>query len=284
MKKLKLTEPFKSKIDRLSVKAGSLTYQGADLETYKDSLVVAIVGTRKPTPYGKMITEKLTEDLSRAGIVIISGLALGIDALAHKSCINVKGKTISVVPRNSYPKTNANVAKDIIANAGTIISDDSDPKIPIRVAFLQRNRIVAALSDAVIIPEAAINSGSLNTARVAMEMNIPVFVVPGNITSPMSSGTNYLLKNGALAITEAADVLKFLQKGDTKPQLELNLVGDSPEETLILQKLSIGINNAAELQSATGINTVEFQTAVTMLEIQGRISQDSLGDWRITNM
>jgi DNA processing protein len=281
MKKLVLNNNFKAKLDRLSVKVGELNYLGADLESYENLPIVAIVGTRKPTPYGKMMTTTLAEELARAGVVIISGLALGIDALAHQSCLNVNGRTIAVVPRGSYPVTNSNIAKQIVTDGCTIISDESDPKIPIRVVFLQRNRIVAALSDAVIIPEAATKSGSLNTARLALEMNIPLFVVPGNTTSPMSAGTNQLLKEGARAITEAKDVFEILGLNNTNNQTALNLTGDNKTESTILQAMSNGISDQDSLQTETRLSIQDLQSAITMLEVQGRVAQDSLGSWHL---
>ncbi len=282
MKKLTLSEPFKPKLDRLPVKVGDLSYLGEDLSTFKDKPIVAIVGTRKPTPYGKMMTQKLAEDLARAGVVIISGLALGIDGLAHESALKAKGLTIAVSPgglNKIYPATNKPIADKILANHSTIISEYPADHQPRKVEFLERNRIIAALSDLVIIPEAAVGSGSLNTAKHAKEMNIPICVVPGNVTSPMSSGTNNLLKEGAHAITEATDVLKMLGLSNLNDQLKLDLVGDSPQETIILQKIALGYTDGVELQIETLLSTVEFQSAVTMLEVQGIIGQDTQGRW-----
>lgn len=285
MKKLTLTKKFKSKLDRLQDKVGDLTYLGADLSTYEDLPMVAIVGTRKPTPYGKLMTEKLAEDLARAGVVIISGLALGIDSLAHSACVNTNGRTIAVSPGGLdkiYPATNKLVADKIISGNGTIISEYPADHQPRKVEFLERNRIIAALSDLVIIPEAAAYSGSLNTAGHAKNLGIPICVVPGNVTSPMSSGTNHLLKTGAFAITEASDVLKLLGIDSKVKQLSLDLIGDTPQETLILQKIALGFTDSQSLQESTLLNTTEFQSVITMLEVQGRVAQDSLGQWRLT--
>jgi DNA processing protein len=285
MKKLKLTPVFKTKLDRLSDKVGDLTYLGADLSSYEGLPTVAVVGTRKPTPYGKMMTEKLTKELVRAGVVIVSGLALGVDCLAHTAAVKAKGRTIAVSPgglAKIYPVTNEPIAKQIVQNNGTIISEYPPEHQPRKVEFLERNRIIAALSDAVIIPEAAALSGSLNTANHAMKMNIPVCVVPGNVTSPMSSGTNHLLKHGAHAVTETADILKLLGIDGKSKQLALNLIGENAKETIVLQKIALGYTNPTTLQAETLLETVEFQTAITMLEVQGRVAQDSLGAWRLT--
>jgi DNA processing protein len=285
MKKLKLTPSFNNKLDRLPDKVGQLTYLGADIASYEGLPIVAVVGTRKPTPYGKMMTEKLTEELSRAGVVIVSGLALGIDCLAHSAAVKVKGRTIAVSPgglAKIYPATNEIIAREIIKQNGTIISEYPADHQPRKVEFLERNRIIAALSDVVIIPEAAALSGSLNTANHAIKMNIPVCVVPGNVTSPMSSGTNHLLKHGAHAITETADILKLLEIDTKSNQLTLNLIGETAEETIVLQKIALGHTHPADLQAETQLSTIDFQNAITMLEVQGRVAQDSLSTWRLT--
>jgi DNA processing protein len=283
MKKLTVTGSFKDKLNRLppNAKVGELTYLGKDLPEYEGRAVVAIVGTRKPTPYGIAQTKKLAEELSRAGVVIVSGLALGIDCIAHEATLQSNGETIAIVPRNSYPRTNQYMADKTIELGNTIISDESNPTAPLRVAFLNRNRIIAALSDAVIIPEAAKGSGSLNTATNAHKMGIPVCVLPGNVTSPMSAGTNQLLKEYAHAITDAQDVLKLLGINKKRKQLSFDLSGDTPEETVILQKIALGFTNSDELLQETMLDPVSFQTSSTMLEIQGKVAQDSLGNWSL---
>ncbi len=284
MKILKLSLQIKERLDRLGKPVGVLTYSGLNINDLAGRKFVAVVGTRKPTGYGSMMTEKLTTALAREGVVIVSGLALGIDSLAHKYCLEVGGKTVAVLPsgiNNVYPATHRKLAEKIVEKGGALISEYPENHKPRKVEFLERNRIVAALSDAVIIPEAAGNSGSLNTARHAIEMGIPVFAVPGNITSPMSEGTNYLLKTEAKAVTDASDILKALGINSNLNQQKLELYGDNEQETLILQKISKGINESSSLQIETKLDTVEFQTHLSMLEIQGRISQDSQGNWQL---
>ena len=284
MKVLKLTPALKKKLDRLSEQIKTLSYVGEEPTSFENSKIVAIVGTRKPTPYGKLMTERITEDLARAGVVVISGLALGVDGIAHSTCLKAGGKTIAVIAsglNHIGPATNKPIADNIIKSGGTILSEYSHNHQPRKVEFLERNRIIAAFSDAVVITEAAGNSGSLNTANHAKSMNIPVFAVPGNVTSPLSTGTNHLIKNGAQAITEGNDVLKHLGITEKNTQLSLDLVGDTPEETIILQKIAHGATSAVDIQLQTKLSTVDFQTAATMLEVQGKITQDSLGNWRL---
>jgi DNA processing protein len=284
MNKLVLTDSFKKKLSRLSVGVGDLTYSGADLASYEDLPIVAIVWTRKPTPYGKMMTEKLSEELARAGVVIVSGNALGVDEIAQSSALKAGGRVISVLPSgldNIYPATNKPVADKIINANGTLITEFEPGHIPMAHDFLNRNRIVAALSDLVIIPEAAAKSGSLNTASHATKMHIPVYVVPGNTTSPMSGGTNQLLKEGARAITEASDVFEALGLDKSSKQTALNLTGDNESETLVLQAMSNGISTQDDIQLETSLSIQEIQTTITMLEVSGRIAQNSLGSWHL---
>jgi DNA processing protein len=199
--------------------------------------------------------------------------------------LSAGGRTIAVVATgldNIGPATNRPIAKKITENNGTIISEYETGHSPRLYDFLHRNRIIAALSDIVIIPEAAEKSGSLNTAKHAKQLGIQVAAFPGNITSPMSGGTNHLLKNGAHTITNASDVLKILNIDASSNQVSLDLTGDTPEETVLLQKLALGFNDSTTLQHETLLNTVEFQTAATMLEVQGRIKQDETGLWSLS--
>lgn len=282
IKTLKLNPNYKDKLSRLSKPIKTLSYLGTDINELSGHKIVAVVGTRKPTAYGRMMTEKLTTLLAQKGIIIVSGLALGVDSLAHEYCLKAGGTTIAVLPsglENIYPATNRKLAKNIIEHGGSIISEYPNNHKPRKVEFLERNRIVAALSDAVIIPEAAGNSGSLNTAGHAIEMNIPLFAVPGNATSPMSEGTNFLLKDQARAVTEASDILKALGYKSKLKQQKLNLSGENEAETLILQKISKGFNDYDSLIIETKLTNTDFQTHITMLEIQGKIAQDQQGKW-----
>ena len=161
---------------------------------------VAIVGTRKPTAYGKEVTHRLAYDLASQGIIIVSGLALGVDGLAHQAALEAGGTTLAVLPcglPKIYPARHHDLAAAIVAKGGALITEyTSDDEISYQSNFLERNRIVAGLADAVLITEAAARSGTLNTAAHALAQGKEVFVVPGNITSPMSSGCNALIKQG----------------------------------------------------------------------------------------
>ena len=244
---------------------------------------VAIVGTRKPTSYGKEVTHQLSYDLAKRGIVIISGLALGVDGIAHRAALEADGKTIAVLgnglPR-IYPATHKSLAEDIVKHGGAIISEYEPDTEAYPHQFLERNRIVSGLADAIIITEAAARSGTLNTAAHALEQGKQVFVVPGNITSPMSSGCNALLKQGATPITGADDVLEIIAPDLLKPQAVLAL-GTTPLETTLIELLQAGVRDGEELQQKSAANISEFTQTLTMMEISGVIRALGANQWTL---
>ena len=251
--------------------------------------VVAIVGTRKPSRYGIEVTSRIAYDLAKSGVIIVSGLALGVDALAHQAALDAGGITIGVVMDelpDISPKTNVPLAKRMIDSGGAVISEWSkgDNTTFNRASFLKRNRLVSGLADAVIITEAAAKSGTLNTASHALAQGREVFVVPGNITSPLSEGCNNLLKQGATPITCAQDVLEviapdlLLSNKQKQPSL---LFGDTPAETTILQLIASGVRDGEVLQQQSKLSAAEFSTALTMLEINGLIKPLGANQWTI---
>ena len=170
---------------------------------------IAIVGARDATQYGKKIAYNLAKELSEQNIVIISGLAIGIDSYAHKGALE-KG-TIAVLGSgidNIYPKENLELAREIIKNKGCIISEYPLGTKPERLHFPQRNRIISGLSDGVVVIEASKKSGALITAEFALEQGKEVFAVPGDINKKQSEGTNQLIKDGAILLTSATDILE----------------------------------------------------------------------------
>ena len=251
--------------------------------------VVAIVGTRKPSRYGVEVTSRIAYDLAKSGVIIVSGLALGVDALAHQAALDAGGITIGVVMDelpDISPKTNVPLAKRMIDSGGAVISEWSkgDNTTFNRASFLKRNRLVSGLADAVIITEAAAKSGTLNTASHALSQGREVFVVPGNITSPLSEGCNNLLKQGATPITCAQDVLEviapdlLLSNKQKQPSL---LFGDTPAETTILQLIASGVRDGEVLQQQSKLSAAEFSIALTMLEINGPIRSLGANQWTI---
>ena len=250
--------------------------------------VVAIVGSRKPSAYGREVTEQLAGDLAKAGCIIISGLALGIDGIAQKAALEAGGTVIGVIPNelpDISPQTNYKLAMNIIKNGGAILSEwkKGDGKVVNRWSFLERNRLVSGLADAVIITEAAERSGTLNTAAHALSQGRDVFAVPGNITSPLSAGCNALLKQGALVATAATDILDAIAPSTTQPATDQTIVplGETPAENTIIDLLRAGLRDGDQLQQQSGLNPADFATALTMLEINGVIKPLGANNWTL---
>lgn len=209
-----------------------------------DLTYLAIVGSRNYTSYGKDICEKLIKGLKGYPIVIVSGLALGIDSIAHRTALNVGLKTIAfpgsgLDDKVIYPKTNIFLAKEIIENRGCLISEFEPNFISTLYSFPQRNRLMAGMSKAVLIIEAEEKSGTLITARLALDYNKDVLAVPGSAFSSNSNGTNWLIKQGATPITKSEDILEALGFKIEKPELsdEEKYADCSNEEIMVINLL-----------------------------------------------
>ncbi len=244
---------------------------------------VAIVGTRKPTTYGREVTYRLSNELAAQGVVIISGLALGIDGIAHQAALDAGGTTLAVMGgglNSIYPRQHQQLARQIVEQGGALISEYPNSMPPLMHHFLERNRIVSGLSDVIIIIEAAARSGTLATARWGLEQGKTIMAVPGNITSPTSAGCNQLIKTGAQVITDTKDVLNALnlQHKTTEPQL---LFASSPEEQIILDILQAGERDGELLHQKSGFDAATFQQTLTMLEITGKIRALGANQWTI---
>lgn len=246
---------------------------------------IAIVGTRKITDYGKRTTDIFTSGLSKAGIVITSGLAFGVDAQAHRSCLDNRGETIAVLGNGIdefMPRSNQRLAKDIIANKGLIISEYPPMTPGMSFTFPLRNRIIAGLSKALIVTEADIKSGSLITARLALDQGKDVFAVPGSIFNQTSRGCNYLIKNGAHPLTDQEDILEYF---GIKDITGTKIIASSkniftPAETHILNKLKNSPDSldVDSLLANSDYQAQDITVAVSMLEIGGYIT--NLGNGR----
>lgn len=247
---------------------------------------VAVVGSRKVTSYGRAVTEQLVAELARHGVVIVSGLALGIDSIAHSVTIQNGGQTIAVLPcglDHVYPSSHKSLSEKIVAHSGALVSEyQPDEKIAFKGNFIARNRIIAGLADVLLVPEAAKNSGSLHTAGFALDMGIDIFAVPGPINSPTSEGCNNLIRSGAGLATSAQDILDYLgisAKQQTQ-QKTLPLVDDQHQAKVIklITESSQPLTNE-ELQLATKLNTSDLNQALSMLEIYGYISTNNSNRW-----
>ena len=180
-----------------------------------NNLSIAIVGCRRASSYGLKIAGIFADKLSNCGITIVSGLALGIDSMAHKCSYKNIGKTIAVLGSGLgqiYPKENESLFKSIIENGGLIVSEFDDDTVPYKENFPRRNRIISGLSSGVIVVEAKKKSGTMITVNHALEQGKDVFVIPGNIDSINSSGTNELIKEGAKLVTNYEEILQEIRK------------------------------------------------------------------------
>ena len=276
---------FSQRLEHIANPPKSLCYMGKLPET--NAPVVSIVGSRKPSAYGKEVTERLATDLAKAGCVIVSGLALGVDCIAQKAAIEAGGTVVAVVPNelpDISPRTNYQLAMDIIKQGGAVISEwmKGDNKIVNRWSFLERNRLVSGLADGIIITEAAERSGTLNTASHALNQGRDLFVVPGNITSPLSAGCNTLLKQGAYLVTDADDVLSIIAPEKLQKDNGKELVASATiEEAIIIKLISEGLRDGDEIQQKSGLSASDFATALTMLEINGVIKPLGANNWTL---
>ena len=276
---------FSQRLTNIANPPKSLCYMGKLPET--KAPVVSIVGSRKPSAYGKEVTERLATDLAKAGCVIVSGLALGVDCIAQKAAIEAGGTVVAVVPNelpDISPRTNYQLAMSIIEQGGAVVSEwmKGDNKIVNRWSFLERNRLVSGLADGIIITEAAERSGTLNTASHALNQGRDLFVVPGNITSPLSAGCNTLLKQGAYLVTDADDVLSIIAPEKLQKDNGQELVVSATiEEGIIIKLISEGLRDGDEIQQKSGLSASDFATALTMLEINGVIKPLGANNWTL---
>ncbi len=240
---------------------------------------VAIVGSRKASTYGKHVTELLARELARAGVVIVSGLAIGIDAIAHRACLNAGGITVAILPSGIdavYPASHANLARQIIAQGGALLTEYDRGTIPYPSNFIARNRLVAGLSTVVLVTEASDKSGTMHTARFALEQGKDVLAVPGAITSSTSKGTHNLIKSGAALVTCVEDVLHVL--GISAPHIRKPRSSD-PDEQRIIDLLTEKSRDGAELLAASQLHIQRFNQVMTMLEIGGIVRPLGNNQW-----
>ena len=316
---------------------------------------VAIVGSRHNTKYGEEVAYRLAYELAKRGVVVVSGLAYGIDTIAHRGCLDAGGVTVAVLGTpidKIYPRAHEPVARQIIKQGGAIISEyapstsgdtsvfsseagsatdytgaplapgeagfdgvrwvgfkpseldtpsDCSPnespdiaqntrpfirrRVDQKQSFLYRNRLISGLSDIVVVVEAAERSGTLNTATHALEQGKTVFAVPGNITSPYSRGCNRLIREGAIPYTSPDDALWSLFPEDyvrTKRHLKRKrLIGDNDVESLILQSIADGVNSGDDIMKLAKLPPEVFGSAITLLEIKGRVSSLGMNNWTL---
>ena len=286
---------------------------------------VAVVGSRHNTRYGEEVAYKLGYELGRRGIVVVSGLAYGIDTIAHRGCLDAGGVTVAVLGSRIdeiYPRAHLPVARRIVETGGAIISeyapegalkavlapgeagwdgerwvicddDGAEPehaalqrrRLDQKTSFLYRNRLIAGLSDIVVVVEAAVKSGSLNTATHALAQGREVFAVPGYINAPYSQGCNKLIAQGAHPYTEPMDVIRMLlpeeEVAEHQKARRAKLVGDTDVETGILTALAAGCRSGEQVMTVAKMPPEVFNQGVTMLEIKGQVRALGANNWAL---
>lgn len=240
---------------------------------------LTVIGSRKYTSYGREACERLIDGLRGYPIVIVSGLALGIDAIAHRAALNAKLQTISfpgsgLSRKVLYPATNARLADEIVESGGALISEYEPDFRATTWSFPQRNRLMAGISKATLVIETAEKSGALITARLALDYNKEVYSVPGSIFSSSSRGTNRLIKEGATPITESSDLLSALGFSVEKNESQNNslLLDCSSDEKIILEILHEPLSRD-ELVKKAGLPIHQLNSGLSLLEIKGLISE-----------
>lgn len=248
----------------------------------EDALFIAVVGARKFTNYGKEACEKIISGLknNQRQIVIVSGLAIGIDGIAHKIALKNGLKTIAIPgsgldDKIIHPRSNVNLSKEILENGGCLMSELDWEEPAGMHTFPKRNRIIAGLSHGTVVIEAAEKSGTLITARMALEYNRDVFAVPGSVFSENSKGTNGLIKEGANIVRSGEDILEFYgikkeTNDDKQKTLDLDFL--SPEEQKIYSALSEPAEKD-ELIRKSGLLPAKANSAISMMIINGVIKQ-----------
>lgn len=239
--------------------------------------MVAIVGSRDCTEYGASVAERLAAELSRAGVVILSGLARGIDGYAHRGAMLVAGRTVAVLGAGIdvvYPKRNRAIHDDI-AMRGLLLTEYPPGSPPFHFHFPQRNRLIAALAQVLVVVEAAVKSGTATTVEVAANLGRDVMAVPGPISRSTSSGTNALIRDGATMVLSAEDVLEKLGIRPTRPVAPIPHSGAVPDVSLqaVWQELSDEPAHVDEIATRCGLSSRVTAECLLELEIAGWVRQ-----------
>jgi len=242
----------------------------------EDSWAVAMVGTRRITAYGRQVTEELAGALARHGLTIVSGLARGVDALAHQGALDAGGRTLAVLGNGVdriYPPENRRLAERIL-ECGALISDYPPGTPPDGINFPPRNRIISGLSMAVVVVEAGQQSGALITAEFAAEQGREVFAVPGNINAPQSAGTNRLIQQGAHPLLEPRDVLEILNLTNVPAQRSARQTLPADElEARLLSLMGSQPMHVDEISSQADLPIEKVSAALVLMELKGLVRQ-----------
>ncbi|UCD09539.1 MAG: DNA-processing protein DprA [Dehalococcoidales bacterium] len=242
----------------------------------EDEWCLSVVGTRGTTVYGRQVTEEITADLARNRITIVSGLARGIDSIAHRAALEVGGRTIAIFAcglDTVYPAENADLARRIIQN-GAIISEYPLGTKPRSDFFPRRNRIMSGMALGVLVVEAGESSGAIITANIALEQNREVFAVPGSILSTASKGTNRLIQEGAKLVRDYTDILEELNLTAVARQIEMKeLLPESDTEAVLIKQLGAEPVHIDEVCRSSGLPVSTVSSTLAMMELKGMVKQ-----------
>ena len=240
----------------------------------EDEWCLAVVGTRRASAYGRQVTEEIVADLAGSRITVASGLAKGIDSIAHRSALDAGGRSIAVFAHGLdivYPSENTSLAQRIVQH-GALISEFPLGTRPKPEYFPRRNRIISGISLGVLIVEAGTTSGALITASLALEQNREVLAVPGSILSPASRGTNRLIQEGAKLVRDYRDILEELNLGAVAQQIEMKeVLPESDTESLLLKQLSAEPTHVDEVCRASGLPVSTVSSTLAMMELKGLV-------------
>jgi len=242
----------------------------------EDEWCLAVVGTRRATVYGRQVTEEIVTDLAQSKITIVSGLAKGIDSVAHHSALEAGGRSIAIFAcglDTVYPGENAELARRIIQR-GALISEYPLGTRPRPDSFPRRNRIMSGLSLGVLIIEAGESSGALITAHMALEQNREVFAIPGSVLSPVSRGTNHLIQEGAKLVRGYTDILEELNLTAIGHQIEMKeFIPASDTESLLLKHLGAEPTHIDEVCRSSDMPASTVSSTLAMMELRGLVKQ-----------
>jgi DNA processing protein len=252
----------------------------------EDDRAMAIVGTRKITGYGQLITEKFAAELSKSGLTIVSGLARGVDACAHRAVVENNGRTLAIMGgglKNIFPPENIALAKRIIEGHGALISEFAPDEPSLPGNFPARNRIISGLSLATLVTEAAEDSGSLITAKSALDQGREVFAIPGPITSELSKGPSVLIKQGASLVCDPSEILESLGldkiSSSQKQLVENEEIKLSKEEKLIWESLENENKHIDEICRNLNLSAAFVSASLIKMEIRGLIKNLGGGNY-----
>lgn len=250
--------------------------------TEADHLAMAIVGTRNVTSYGKQLSKDTAMYLAGHQVTIVSGLARGVDAIAHHAALEIGGRTIAVLGSGVdviYPPEHRKLAEEII-KSGAVISDYPPGTKPDGINFPPRNRIISGLSRGTIVIEAGERSGALITAKFAVEQGRDVFAVPGSVLSPMSKGTNKLIGEGAIPMTNPATVISHLGMEKQQIPVQEEKINLSPLESRVYQALGNNSIHVDDLCAKLDMPIEKMNATLTMMQLKGLVTQENNQEYR----